>query len=298
MFSDTHLHFKMINESDPEKGASLLNLYSDSHPYFAMDIGTKSDDLCSRSDHVIQTMNLLGPEKKSMVKNYFYFSAGIWPGVDDIKNRFECMRTLEKQIESFRAESIFSEHLVAIGECGIDHHWNPSNPDARNESDFSDQIYKGEKELFMMQLELAKKMDLPVVVHSRDAFSETVECLDECDFHNGIIHCYSYGLDEAKQFLDRGWYLAFGGGATYTKKSKMEAMHELLNYVPEDRFLMETDAPYLAPVPVRGTPNSPLNIHYSYEFVASHRSITVEKLCQMVDGNIKKLFGIDRDFES
>ena len=92
-----------------------------------------------------------------------------------------------------------------------------------------------------MQIELAKKMELPLIVHSRDAFEGTIDCLKNMDFHNGIIHCYSYGLEEARKFLDEGWYLAFGGGTTYTKKSKMEEMLALLRYVPDDRILMETD---------------------------------------------------------
>ena len=112
--------------------------------------------------------------------------------------------------------------IIAIGECGLDHHWNIANPDKRNLDDFSDELFKGEEELFEMQIALAKKMNLPVIVHSRDAFEQTLSCIKNSGYNNGVIHCYSYGIEEAKEFLDLGWYIALGGGVTYTKKSKME----------------------------------------------------------------------------
>ena len=143
-----------------------------------------------------------------------------------------------------------------------------------------------------MQIELAKKMELPLIVHSRDAFEGTIDCLKNMDFHNGIIHCYSYGLEEARKFLDEGWYLAFGGGTTYTKKSKMEEMLALLRYVPDDRILMETDAPYLAPVPFRGQTNTPVLIEYCYNFVANARKTSPQQLSELVDKNIKILFNL------
>lgn len=180
--------------------------------------------------------------------------------------------------------------VVAIGECGLDHHWNVSGADGRAESDFDEAMFLGESEMFEAQLDMAKRMKLPVVVHSRDAFDGTLECIKNVGYDNGIIHCFSYGIDEARAFLERGWYLAFGGGVTYTKKSKMEAMMELLRFVPKERLLLETDAPYLAPVPFRGTPNNPLLIEHSYKFIADSRGMSVESLCETVDENIKNLF--------
>ncbi|MBR6193506.1 MAG: TatD family hydrolase [Treponema sp.] len=292
MFSDTHFHFKALCDSNPSFGAETLEGYAAEKPFFAMDIGTRSGDLLDRMDFYKECLNLVDAEKKSAVDNFFYFSAGIWPDVGEIKNRTECIAVLEKQISDFLSATENKGRLVAIGECGLDHHWNPSNPDARNENDFSDEIYRGECELFLMQLEIAKRMSLPVIIHSRDAFSETLSCLDEAGWHNGIIHCYSYGIDEARKFLDRGWYIAFGGGTTYTKKSRMEEMARLLNFVPSDRILLETDAPYLSPVPLRGKINTPLNIPHTYRFIADQRGISVDELCSMVDENISRLFAL------
>ena len=97
-------------------------------------------------------------------------------------------------------------------------------------------------------------------------------------------------MDEARKFLDRGWYISFSGSVTYTKKSKMEQMTELLRYVPDDRILLETDAPYLAPVPCRGRPNSPLLIEHTYRFVSEIRQVPLEYLCSTVDTNSRSLF--------
>ena len=149
---------------------------------------------------------------------------------------------------------------------------------------------EGEKEMFEMQLELGKNLSLPVIVHSRDGFEDTLDCIKNVGYHNGIIHCYSYGYEEALKFLDLGWYISFAGSVTYTKKSKLEDMNKLLKCIPEDRILCETDSPYLAPVPHRGTPNSPYLVQHVYEYIAPVRGTSPEKLSEQVDSNIKTLF--------
>ena len=101
-----------------------------------------------------------------------------------------------------------------------------------------------------------------------------------------------YGLEEAKKFLDKGWYISLSGSVTYTKKSKLEEMNEFLKYIPNDRILCETDAPYLAPVPLRGNPNNPTFVEHTYKYVAAARNQSVEELCHIVDQNIKTLFRI------
>ena len=141
-----------------------------------------------------------------------------------------------------------------------------------------------------MQLNLAREMKLPSIIHSRDAFDDTLACIKRVGNHDGIIHCYSYGLEEAKKFLDLGWYISFSGSVTYTKKSKMEDMLALLRYVPEDRILCETDSPYLAPVPLRGQACSPVFVEHTYRFIADARGMTAEELSETVDRNIENLF--------
>ena len=155
-------------------------------------------------------------------------------------------------------------------------------------------MFKSEKELFEMQLLLAKDLSLPVIIHSRDAFKETLESVKKIGYHNGIIHCYSYGKTEAKEFLDYGWYISFSGSVTYTKKRCMNEMEELIKSIPDDRILVETDSPYLAPVPFRGNVNSPSLIKNTYDFIAKIKGISSEELSTLVDKNISKLFNITK----
>ena len=143
-----------------------------------------------------------------------------------------------------------------------------------------------------MQIQLAKEMNLPVIVHSRDAFEDTLKCIKEVGYHNGIIHCYSYGFEEAQAFLDLGWYISLSGSVTYTKKNKMEEMEKMIQSIPNHRLLCETDAPYLAPVPMRGKTNTPILVEHTYNFVAACKKMPVEELSNLVDKNIKDLFKI------
>lgn len=285
MFSDTHFHFHHLVERGLD-GAKILSDLVARNMFFGLDIGTRSDDLLRRHVQIQETVSRLPEGVKQAADEMIYFSAGIWPDVDEIKNRTEAMKKLEDSIEAFMDKS----HFVAIGECGLDHHWNPGGADGRCESDFDQSVYEGERELFQMQIDLARKMNLPVIVHSRDAFDDTVDCIKNMGYHNGIIHCYSYGKEEARKFLDLGWHIAFGGAVTYTKKAKMDEMQDLLRFVPNDRILMETDSPYLAPVPFRGQTNTPVLIEHCYHFVAQARGIMSSELSVIVDRNIRDLF--------
>lgn len=287
MFSDTHFHFHHLIE-DGLDGAEILSQLVERNMFFGLDIGTRCDDLLRRHVQFQETFAKMLPGIRDAASEMIYYSAGIWPDVDEIKNRTESVKKLTDSIETFMDKT----HLVAIGECGLDHHWNPSGVDGRCESDFDQSVYEGERELFQMQIELARKMNLPVIVHSRDAFDDTLDCIKNMGYHNGIIHCYSYGKKEAEKFLDLGWYIAFGGGVTYTKKAKMDEMIELLRYVPNDRILMETDSPYLAPVPLRGQINTPVFVEHCYNFVAHARGVLASELSVTVDRNIRTLFNL------
>ena len=287
MFSDTHFHFKMMTDERGVDGVEVLTQLARRDCFFGLDIGTRAGDLQGRKQAVEKCIAGLGnPELEQKARSFMYYSAGIWPDVDSIKDR-------ENQMQILRS-SIIPGSIIAVGECGLDHHWNPSGEDGRCEEDFDEQIYQGERELFEAQIELARELKLPVIVHSRDAFEDTLACIKNIGYDNGIIHCYSYGIDEARAFLDRGWYIALGGGITYTKKSKLEQMQELIRFIPSDRLLTETDAPYLAPVPFRGQPNSPVLVEHVFNFIAQTLGITVDALNEFVDKNISTLFGVPR----
>ncbi|MBR4180214.1 MAG: TatD family hydrolase [Treponema sp.] len=284
MFSDTHFHFKMMTEERGIDGVQVLTEMAQRDCFFGLDIGTKAGDLACRKLSVEKCITAMPDSKLAQkARSFMYYSAGIWPDIDSIKDRENQMKILRDSV---------TPDVIAIGECGLDHHWNPSGADGRTESDFDEQIYRGERELFQAHIELARELDLPVIVHSRDAYEDTLDCIKNIGYDNGIIHCYSYGIDEARTFLDRGWYIALGGGITYTKKSKLEQMEELIRFIPDDRLLTETDAPYLAPVPFRGQPNTPVLVEHVFNFLAQVRSVSLPVLNQTVDENIKRLFKI------
>ena len=313
MYSDTHFHFKMMTEERGVDGLSVLQAMAQRNCAFGIDIGTKCNDLAERQacvEKVIAQMAgaaggagragsaargacATGAALAEKARGFMYFSAGIWPDVDAIHNRDKQMKMLRDSITAAavdREQDTLHRRIVAVGECGIDHHWNPSGEDGRCESDFDEKTYRGERELFEAQLQLARELSLPVIVHSRDGFEDTLDCIKNVGYDCGIIHCYSYGIEEARAFLERGWYIAFGGAVTYNKKAKLEAVKELLRFVPADRFLCETDAPYLAPVPLRGTVNTPVNVEHVYRFAAETRGISPEELSATVDQNIRRLF--------
>lgn len=282
MFSDTHFHFKSMCESGID-GTEVLSTMALRDCFFGLDIGTRAGDLQNRQQVVEKSIAGISDSTLAQkARSFIHFTAGIWPDVDSIKDR-------ENQIKLLR-ESITPGSIIAVGECGLDHHWNPAGVDGRSENDFDEQIYRGERELFEAQLLLAKELSLPVIVHSRDAFEDSLDCIKNIGYDNGIIHCYSYGLEEARAFLDRGWYIALGGAITYTKKSKLEEMKELIKYIPSDRLLTETDAPYLAPVPFRGQTNTPVLVEHVFTYIAQTRDVSVDSLNALVDENIKKLF--------
>lgn len=320
MFSDTHFHFSMIKNCLQNSAVNIVKQMVNQNCFFALDIGTKSEDVFSRANEITKTISELSENERTFAEKFFFQSAGIWPAKDAIQNRKTEIEKLKKAIVQFENQksndkiasenfsfekklldknpnekksfntNSFPKKICAIGECGCDHHWNPNGADGRNEEDFPPEILFGENELFEMQLSLAKKMQLPIIVHSRDAFFDTLSCIKNAGYDNGIIHCFSYGIDEAKKFLERGWFLSFSGSVTYTKKSRLDDMKKLLCLVPSEQLLCETDAPYLSPVPHRGEVNTPANVSFVYEFVAKMRGVSVETLSKTVDENCKRLF--------
>lgn len=300
MYSDTHFHFEHTvcknSEETPINGSEILEEMAKKDCFFGLDIGTESDDLLKRQACVDNAIAQIKDTRLAdKARKFIYFAAAIWPSTEEINNRYKSMKILKEQIETAensKDNDTLNRKIIAIGECGLDHHWNPSGVDGRCESDFDQKMLEAEHELFEMQLDFAKKLSLPVIIHSRDVFEDTLACIKNIGYDNGIIHCYSYGKEEAKAFLERGWHISFSGSVTYTKKRKMPEMEELIKLIPDDRILCETDSPYLAPVPFRGKTNTPLFIEQTYNFIAEIRKVPSEQLSRTVDSNIKRLFNL------
>jgi TatD DNase family protein len=163
--------------------------------------------------------------------------------------------------------------LSAIGEIGLDFHYSPETS-------------KAQCDLFAAQLELAKELDLPVVIHTRDADDATLGVLDENDFHNGIIHCFTGSVPFERKLLDRGFMISISGIVTFRAA---ENVREAARYAPDDRLLIETDSPFLAPVPMRGTENEPSFLPHTLKFLAEQRNTSPEALAVLTTENARRI---------
>lgn len=168
------------------------------------------------------------------------------------------------------------EKCVAVGEIGLDYYWD--EPDRAIQ-----------KKWFVRQMELAREVKLPVVIHSRDAAQDTVEIMkaEKAQDIGGVVHCYSYSRELAKTFLDMGFYFGIGGVVTFGNGRKLK---EVVEYLPMDRIVLETDSPYLAPVPFRGKRNDSRKLTYVVEQIANIKGISLEEVQQTTTQNAHNLY--------
>ncbi len=182
---------------------------------------------------------------------------------------------VEEKIEKLAKE----KKVVAIGEIGLDYHYE--NIDIEKQ-----------KEVFEKQVILANKLSLPIVIHSRDAMADTMEILKRNKDKlkaGGIFHCYSGSVEEAKEILKLGFSFSFGGVCTF--KNARKAV-EVLEFLPIENILLETDCPYLAPVPHRGEINEPKYIPIIAEKIAEIKGLTLEEVANVTTKNAERVFGI------
>ena len=158
-----------------------------------------------------------------------------------------------------------SDRVVAVGECGLDYHYNHSPP--------ADQ-----RAVFAAQIEMAHRRRMPLVIHTREAWEDTFAILDECGVPgHTVFHCFTGGADEARAALDRGAYLSFSGIVSFPSADDVRDAAELC---PLDRLLVETDSPYLAPVPLRGKTNTPANLPLVGEALARVHGVALEQVAE------------------
>jgi len=183
--------------------------------------------------------------------------------------------------------------VVAMGETGFDyfHLWQSLEKGAKDEKDV-----KAKQEIvFRNHIALAKKNNLALIVHGRNgkedktAYQDIYRVLKDEDFKRGVVHCYGGNLQEAKQFVDLGFYLGFTGIVTFDKTGVLE---EIIKWSPEDKMLIETDAPYLAPVPNRGKRNEPVYVKYVADKVAEIKNKSAEEIIEVTGNNASKLFNL------
>jgi TatD DNase family protein len=264
-FIDTHAHLSQLASRGIPVEERLNELFREGFGGI-IDIGTGADDLKERIDA------FAGFERVR-------FSAGIWPSAEAIARRGELAALLEGQLSAAPRRLI-----AAVGECGLDRHSNKAEAGAD---------IRGERELLELQLELAKKLGLPIIIHSREAPGETAEILSAHPEVRGLIHCFSYGKAEARIFLDLDCYISFAGNLTYKNAGELR---EALCVVPSDRLLLETDAPYLAPMPYRGKPSDPGMVAETYKLAAELRGTDLETLGERIKLNVRDFFSLSFEY--
>mgnify|MGYP002564558170 CR=1 FL=1 len=168
--------------------------------------------------------------------------------------------------------------VVAIGEIGLDYYWEQNPP------------REWQQEVFRAQLALAQELSLPVIVHDRDAHADSLAIVKEFPDVRGVFHCYSGSAETAQELIARGWYLGFDGPLTYKNAKKTV---EVARIVPLERVLLETDSPYMSPVPVRGTRNDSRNVFHIAAKFAELRGMEVDEVIALTSENGKRLFGIE-----
>lgn len=220
--------------------------------------------------------SLEGSKKAMELANkydFIYATAGISP--NDIPQTQEELWKVLNEIEEIVQQS---RKMVAIGEIGLDYYWNEENKALQRLA-------------FIKQIELANKLKLPIVIHTREAVMDTLEVLRKNEVaYKGIFHCCPLNRELVKEALKLGYYISFAGPVTFKNSKNAD---EIIQMVPIEKMLIETDSPYLSPEPLRGKRNDSRNVKYIAQKIAKVRNITLEEVAKVTYQNAKKIFRIN-----
>ena len=250
-------------------------MYIDAHAHLTDEVFTNNlkEIISNAKDNNVELIISCGYDINSSIKsldiasdyNFIYSTFGIHP-----QEAPRVSEDLYAIIENYLKDN---NKIIAIGEIGLDYHYG-----------------KDEKEFqipcFIRQLEIAKKYNYPIVVHAREAVKESIDILHDFNLC-GMFHCYSGNIEETKQLLDMGYYFGFDGPITFKKNDEII---KILKYIPIDRIITETDAPYLTPTPFRGKTNQPMYIKYIVEKIAEVKEIDVIDVSNQIKANTLTLF--------
>jgi len=269
MYYDAHTHL-----NSPE-------LFSDAEKYIQnfVDIWWKGMVIVWASEEYNSNAVALIESRKSKVESQLYFKITLWLHPEVLVEGRKVIKSSSHQVESLKSLILANKkYVVAVGECGIDLYFP-----------WPEQTLDAQKELFVMQCDLAQELNLPLVIHSRSAFDQTLDVLK--NYKNQIIyfHCRWYGPEQIKilQLLFPKLFIWFCGNVTY---KKADELRESLKLVWQDQLLLETDAPYLSPQIVRWTQNEPANVRYIYDYVAEFLWKEKNTLEEQIEKNFKNLF--------
>lgn len=206
--------------------------------------------------------------KLSEENDFVYAAAGIHP-----ENADEFNDHVKRRIEELAQD----EKIVAVGEIGLDYYWEENPPK------------EVQKEVFRSQMEIAKKYNLPVIIHDRDAHGDTLEIMKEYPGVIGVVHCFSGSVEFARECIKLGYYIGVTGVVTF-KNSKV--IKEVVKDIPMDRLLVETDCPYMAPTPYRGKRNQSNYIEFIMDEIAEIKGLTKKEISEFTIFNTRGLFKI------
>ncbi len=252
-YIDTHCHLEM-SQFDADRDA-VITRAKQSGIVSIITIGTDVES----SEEAIRLANTF--------REFVYATVGLHP--HDAKK-------FSKEIaETFRRLAR-DRSVVAIGEIGLDYHYDHSPRDVQ-------------RDVFAKQLTLAKELDMPVVIHSRDAKKDTLRILKDSGVSRGVMHCFSGDLAMAEEAMAMGFYISIAGPVTFSNARRLQ---EVAKAIPDEYLLIETDAPYLTPVPYRGKRNEPSYLIHTAEKLAELRGVTPEDIARITTLNARRLFGI------
>lgn len=250
--------------------------------YFNTHTHLNSDELYDRRDEFIQhaldkqveNIVVVGYDLKSSQRavkiaheySFVYATVGIGPN--------DCLHTTDEELNEIEV-LVQDPRVVALGEIGLDYYWDDVPRDKQ-------------KDIFIKQIQIAKKYDKPIVIHARDAYEDTYEILKQAA-HRGIMHCYSGSTEMAKRYIDVGFYISLAGPVTF-KNAKVPK--DVATKIGIDHLLIETDCPYLTPHPFRGKLNEPANVVYIAQEIAKLKNMEIEDVARITTFNAKELFGI------
>lgn len=254
MIFDTHAHYD--DKAFDEDRESLLLSLPESGIGAVVNVGADLES-SQRTVELIQTYP------------FFYGAAGIHPS--------ETGELGDADIQSLE-ELVKEERMVAVGEIGLDYYWKEPE-------------HHIQKKWFVCQLDLARRVHLPVIIHSRDAAKDTLDIVraERGGEIGGVVHCFSYSKEIAREYLNLGFFLGVGGVLTFQNARQLR---EVVEYAPMDRLVLETDCPYLSPVPYRGKRNSSLMLPLVVQEAAKIKGISPEEVSEITWNNAKTLYRI------
>ena len=249
---DTHAHIDMLEDSIEE-------IFSQMEDYSVRKVVVPAVEVATQ-DKVVELANS---------DENLYGMVGLFPSE---------AKTYTSEFE-YKMEQLASGNnkIVAVGEIGLDYYWDKS-------------FVELQKKVFIKQIRLGKKLNLPLVVHDREAHKDCFDILNSENPDNGVLfHCFSGSVEFMKECVKQGWYIALGGVVTFKNALKMK---DVAREVPLDKLVLETDSPYLTPVPYRGKPNKPAYVKYVAEEIAKLREMPLDELIDITTTNAERFFGI------